>query len=34
MTKELRALSALNCRSGAPMLPVAELMLRLHALPG
>ena len=33
MNKELRALSALSCRSGAPMLPVSELMLRLHALP-
>jgi 4a-hydroxytetrahydrobiopterin dehydratase len=34
MNKELRALSALNCRPGAPILPVSELMLRLHALPG
>jgi len=34
MNKELRVLSALNCRPGAPILPVSELMLRLHALPG
>ena len=34
MTKELRALSALNCRPGAPMLLVSELTQRLHALPG
>ena len=34
MNKELRTLSALNCRPGAPMLLVSELMLRLHALPG
>jgi 4a-hydroxytetrahydrobiopterin dehydratase len=34
MSRELRVLSALNCRAGAPMLMVSELMLRLHALPG
>ena len=34
MTKELRALSALNCRPGAPRLLDSELMLRLPALPG
>ena len=34
MNKELRVLSVLNCRPGAPILPVSELMLRLHALPG
>jgi len=33
-TQELRVLSALNCRAGAPMLMVSELMLRLRALPG
>jgi len=34
MTKEVRTLSALNCRPGAPLLLESELMLRLHALPG
>jgi 4a-hydroxytetrahydrobiopterin dehydratase len=34
MTNELRALSALDCRPGAPILPVSELMPRLRALPG
>ncbi len=34
MTEELRALSALDCRPGAPLLLVSELMQRLHALPG
>jgi 4a-hydroxytetrahydrobiopterin dehydratase len=34
MTRELRVLSALNCRAGAPLLMVSELMLRLNALPG
>ena len=34
MSPELRALSALNCRHGAPLLLVSELMQRLGALPG
>ncbi len=34
MTPELSALSALNCRAGAPLLSVTELTHRLHALPG
>lgn len=33
MTKELRALSALDCRPKVPALPASELTLRLHALP-
>ena len=33
MTPELTALSALNCRAGAPLLPVAEVTQRLKALP-
>ena len=34
MKPELSALSALNCRHGAPLLSVTELTQRLHALPG
>jgi 4a-hydroxytetrahydrobiopterin dehydratase len=34
MTPELAALSALNCRPGAPLLSVSELTQRLKALPG
>ena len=34
MNAELAALSALNCRPGAPLLPVPELTQRLSALPG
>ena len=34
MTPELAALSALNCRPGAPLLSVTELTQRLRALPG
>lgn len=34
MTPELAALSALNCRPGAPFLSVTELTQRLKALPG
>jgi 4a-hydroxytetrahydrobiopterin dehydratase len=33
MTPELAALSALNCRAGAPLLSAAEMTLRLKALP-
>ena len=33
MTPELAALSALNCRGGAPLLPVADVTQRLKALP-
>ena len=34
MTPELAALSALNCRPGAPLLSVSEVTQRLKALPG
>jgi len=34
MTPDLAALSALNCRPGAPLLSVSELTQRLKALPG
>jgi 4a-hydroxytetrahydrobiopterin dehydratase len=34
MSPELLALSALNCRPGAPLLPVSELTQRTAALPG
>jgi len=34
MSPELSALSALNCRPGAPLLLVSELMQRLGAIPG
>jgi 4a-hydroxytetrahydrobiopterin dehydratase len=34
MTPELAALFALNCRPGAPLLSVTQLMQRLKALPG
>lgn len=34
MTPELSALSALNCRPGAPLLSVTEVTRRLNALPG
>ncbi len=34
MTPELAALSALNCRPGAPLLSVSALTQRLLALPG
>jgi 4a-hydroxytetrahydrobiopterin dehydratase len=34
LVPELAALSALNCRAGAPLLSVSELTLRLKALPG
>ncbi len=34
LTPELAALSALNCRPGAPLLSVSELSQRLKALPG
>jgi 4a-hydroxytetrahydrobiopterin dehydratase len=34
MTPELAALSSLNCRPGAPLLSVTEVMHRLKALPG
>jgi 4a-hydroxytetrahydrobiopterin dehydratase len=34
LAPELAALSALNCRPGAPLLSVSELTLRLKALPG
>jgi len=33
MTPELAALSALDCRAGAPLLPVADVTKRLKALP-
>lgn len=33
MTPELAALSAFNCRAGAPLLPVTEVTQRLKALP-
>ena len=33
MTPELAALSALNSRAGAPLLPVTEVTQRLNALP-
>ena len=34
ITPELRALSALDCHPGAPLLPAAELAQRLAVLPG
>jgi 4a-hydroxytetrahydrobiopterin dehydratase len=34
MAPEFAALSALNCRAGAPLLSVNELTQRLKALPG
>jgi 4a-hydroxytetrahydrobiopterin dehydratase len=34
MSPELRALAALNCRPGAPLMLVSELMQRTAALPG
>ena len=34
MSPELRALAALDCRPGAPLMPVPELMQRIAALPG
>lgn len=34
MAPELAALSALNCRTGAPLLSVHEVTQRLRALPG
>ncbi len=34
MSSELRALSALDCRPGAPLLPVSELIKHAAAVPG
>jgi 4a-hydroxytetrahydrobiopterin dehydratase len=34
MSPELRALAALNCRPGAPLMLVSELMQRTASLPG
>jgi 4a-hydroxytetrahydrobiopterin dehydratase len=34
MTPELAALSALNCRQGAALLPAGELTQRMKGLPG